>query len=287
MVAAVCVFSIMDALLKRLSTHYAPMQVACLRCFSSLVFVAGTVIWNRSWSALRMTNPWLHLARGVLGTTMLGCFVFAVHRLTMAQTYSLFLCAPLLMTALSVPILGERVPGRRWLAIAIGLSGVLVILQPWGTGISSMIAAAAAALATVCYALSALTVRFLSRRNSTIAMVFWMLALVGTASLILATDEWRPIMSDDWAWIAAVGLSGSLGQTWLTDAFKHAPASVVGPFEYTAIVWAFAIDWVFWSAAPNLSLLIGAGIVIATGVFIVLDERRLADLTLIPASPPP
>jgi drug/metabolite transporter (DMT)-like permease len=74
---------------------------------------------------------------------------------------------------------------------------------------------------------------------------------------------------------------------WLTDAFRRAPPSVVGPFEYTAILWAFAIDWIFWSASPSLSLVIGACIVIASGVVVILDERRLGQLALNPASPPP
>ena len=287
MVAAVCVFSIMDALLKRLSSHYGPMQVACLRCLASLFFVLLPIIGRGSWATLRPTYPLLHLARGVLGVIMLGSFVFAVHRLSLAETYSLFLCAPLLLTALSVPIHGDHVPGKRWLAIALGLCGVLVILQPWGKGFNSMIAAGAAALSAVCYAISALTVRSLGRKNSTISMVFWFLLLVGVGSGVLALGDWHPVASSDWLWLVGVGVSGSIAQLWLTDAFRRAPASVVGPFEYSSILWAFVIDWIFWSAVPTLNLIVGAAIVIASGIFIILDERRLAELALTPASPPP
>src|ERR1700686_4940917 len=182
MIAAVFIFSIMDALMKRLSAHYGPLQIACPRSLSSLVCL-------RSWASLRAAGPMLHAFRGLLGVTMLTSFVFAVHRLTLAQTYSLFLAAPLLMTALSVPIHGERVSGRRWLAIACGMSGVLLILQPWGNGAFSMVAAAAAALATVCYSLSALTVRTLGRRNTSMSMVFWYLGLVGVGSGLLAIND--------------------------------------------------------------------------------------------------
>ena len=114
MIAAVFVFAIMDSLLKRLSSHYGPLQVSFLRCFSSLVLLTCTIAFQRAWPQLRGGQPLLHLLRGALGVGMLGCFVFAVHRLTMAQTYSLFLAAPLLMTALSVPMHGEVVTGRRW-----------------------------------------------------------------------------------------------------------------------------------------------------------------------------
>jgi drug/metabolite transporter (DMT)-like permease len=287
MMAGVFVFSIMDSLMKRLSTHYGPMQISCLRSFSSWLLLLLPIAWQRTWTTLRPSGLSLHFFRGLLGIAMLGSFVFAVHRLTLAQTYALFLAAPLLMTALSVPIHGEKVTRKRWLAIIVGLSGVLVILQPWGGGRFSMIAAGAAAAATICYSLSALTVRTLSRSNSTMSMVFWYLLLVSVGSGVLAIGDWRPFLSADWGWLIGIGVTGALGQKWLTDAFRRAPPSVVGPFEYTAILWAFAIDWVFWSASPSLSLIIGACIVIASGIVVIVDERRLGQLSLSAASPPP
>jgi drug/metabolite transporter (DMT)-like permease len=287
MAAAVFVFSIMDALMKRLSSHYGPLQVGCLRSISSLLFLLLPIAWRRSWEDLRPKNPAMLGLRAVLGITMLGSFVFAVHRLSMAQTYSLCLAAPLLMTALSVPIQGERVTGQRWLAIAVGFGGVLVILRPWGDSGFSMIAAAAAALATIAYSLNALTLRSLGRGNSSMSLVFWYLLLVSIGSGLLSLGDWRPIQSGDWGWLIGVGLSGALGQIWITSAFRRAPPSVVGPFEYTSILWAFAIDWTFWSVAPSLGLVVGAAIVIASGIFVVLDERRLDRLALTPATPPP
>jgi drug/metabolite transporter (DMT)-like permease len=287
MVAAVFVFSIMDSLMKRLSAHYAPLQISCLRCITSWLFLLLPITWQGYWGSLRPRNPPLHLFRALLGIGMLGSFVFAVHRLSLAQTYALFLAAPLLMTALSVPIHGEKVAGRRWLVIVVGLSGVLVILQPWGRGSFSLIAAAAAALATLCYSLSALTVRSLGRSNSSMSMVFWYLLLVSIGSGVLAMGDWRPVPVADWGWLVGIGFTGALGQMWLTDAFRRAPPSVVGPFEYTAILWAFAIDWIFWSASPSLSLVVGACIVVVCGIVVILDERRLGQLALNPESPPP
>jgi len=287
MIAAVFVFAIMDSLMKRLSSHYEPLQVSCLRSLSSWLFLLLPITWQRSWAALRPRNAPLHLFRAVLGIVMLGSFVFAVHRLSLAQTYSVFLAAPLLMTALSVPIHGEHVTGKRWLAIIVGLSGVLVILQPWAKSSFSMMAAAAAAAATICYSLSALTVRTLGRGNSSMSMVFWYLLLVGAGSGVLSIGEWRPVPVSDWGWLIGIGLTGALGQMWLTDAFRRAPPSVVGPFEYTSILWAFAIDWIFWSASPTFSLVAGACVVIASGIVIILDERRLGSMALNPASPPP
>jgi drug/metabolite transporter (DMT)-like permease len=191
------------------------------------------------------------------------------------------------MTALSVPIHGDRVTARRWLAIACGLGGVLLILQPWAGGAFSMVAAAAAAIATVCYSLSGLTVRTLGRRATSMSMVFWYLGFVGIGSGILAVGDWRAIQPGDWWWLGAIGVSGGLGQLWLTEAFRQAPPSVVGPFEYTAILWAFVIDWVFWSAAPSPSLLVGAAIVVASGIVVIVDERRMAGAAVARDCPPP
>ena len=287
MVAAVFVFSIMDALMKRLSSHYGPLQISCLRCVSSWLFLLLPIGWQRPWAALRPTNLPLHLFRALLGIGMLACFVFAVHRLSLAQTYAMLLAAPLLMTALSVPIHHEKVTRKRWLAIIVGLGGVLVILQPWGGGSVSLIAASAAALATICYSLNVLTVRTLGPGNSSMSLVFWYLLLVSVGSGVLAIGDWRPVLTADWGWLIGIGVTGALGQMWLTDAFRRAPPSVVGPFEYTAILWAFAIDWIFWSAAPSLSLILGACIVIASGIFVIVDEHRLSRLALAQAVPPP
>jgi drug/metabolite transporter (DMT)-like permease len=287
MISAVFVFAIMDATMKRLSSHYPAVQISCMRSLASLICIAAPIVWRRSWSDLKATTPVLHVVRGFLGVSMLVTFIFAVNRLSLAQTYSLFLAAPLLMTALSVPLFGDRVTRSRWAAIVAGLVGVVVILKPWSHGGMPLLAAGSAAAATVCYSLSALTVRTLGSRNSSMSMVFWYLALVSVGAGVLSIAGWQPIRSDDWKWLAAIGVSGALGQYWLTDAFRRAPPSVVGPFEYTAILWAFLIDWLFWSSNPSVSLVIGAGVVIASGIFVILDERRLSEIELMRGAPVP
>ena len=276
MLAAVFVFAIMDALLKGLSARYGPLQVACLRCFSSLVCLSPVLLRRRSWDRLRIQRPLWHGARAALGITMLACFVYGVRRLTLSQTYSLYLTAPLMMTALSVPLFRERVRARRWLLIVCGLSGVLVILQPWRAGAFALVPAAAIVLATLCYSLSALMVRSLGRFHSPLSLVLWYLLLVGLGSGALAARAWLPIEPYDWGLFAGVGLTGALGQLWITHAFSSAPPSVVAPFEYTALIWAFAIDRIVWSTSPTSTLLIGAAIVVVTGIVIIEEERRVA-----------
>ena len=287
MIAAVFVFSIMDALMKGLTARYPPVQVASLRSLSSLVCMLIVIGARGSWRDVRPSGIKWHLLRGLLGIVMLSCFIYAVHRLTLAQTYSIYLTAPLMMTALSVPLFHEKVSTSRWLAILIGLGGVIVILKPWGKGTYTFAAAAAAMLSTVCYALSALTVRALSRTNTSSALVFWYLVIVGLSCALIAAPGWQPIGGADWLWLAGIGITGALGQFWLTVAFSRAPPSVVGPFEYTSILWAFGIDRLFWGASPTLNLIIGAVVVIGSGIFVIEEERRLAQRPATPETPRP
>ena len=276
MLAGVFVFAIMDALMKGLSTRYGALQVSFIRSVSSLAFVLPILAWQRSWRELRVTEwPWV-LARGLLGIAMLASFVYGVRSLTLSQTYSLYLTAPLVMTALSVPIFKEQVRARRWVAILAGLGGVLVILRPWQERAYELLPSAAILITTLCYSLSALTVRALSRTQTRVALVFWYLLLIAIGSGALAAHEWVPLRHDDGWLIAGIGLTGTLGQLWLTAAFSYAPPSVVGPFEYTALLWAFAIDRLVWHTSPTAHLILGALIVIAAGIFIIEDERRMA-----------
>jgi drug/metabolite transporter (DMT)-like permease len=286
MVGAVCVFAVMDAVMKRVSGNYGPFQIASLRCFSSLIILLVPLTWNRSWAQLRSTRMPLHVLRGALGVAMLALFVYAVRHLSLAETYSLFLCAPLMITALSGPLLGDRIPLVRWVAVAIGLGGVLYILRPGAGGIASLGGVAAAAAALV-YALSAITVRTLGRTDPALSMVFWFLLLAGIGAALLGLGDWRPIASGDWLWFALIGVSGFLGQYGITVAFKYAAPSVVAPIEYTAILWAIGIDWLFWAVMPSRNMIVGASIIIASGLYVIWNERRSSREAVEPACPPP
>ena len=134
MLLAVALFSVMDAQLKLLAAHYGPMQVAFLRGAASLPFVLLPVLVRGRLARLRPVNVRLHLLRGALSVLMLGSFVYAVRESSLATTYSIFMCAPLVVAAISAPLLGERVAGAQWSAIAAGLAGVLLMIAPRGGG---------------------------------------------------------------------------------------------------------------------------------------------------------
>ena len=276
MLAAVGMFALMDAALKTLSEHYPPFQVAALRGLSSLPIVLAWALWTAGPMALVRVRWSLHLLRGVLGIAMMASFVYALKRLPLSTAYSIFFVAPLLITALSVPILRERVGPRRWTAIGVGLLGVLVVLRPTGEGVLSM-AGLAVLLAATGYAVSAITVRVLARTDSNQAMVVWLLALMALGAGALALPDWVPLRTQDLWIIAGIGIFGSVGQYTITEAFRLGEASLIAPLEYTALVWGVALDLALWGVLPDSITWLGAAIIIASGLYLIRREKVHAE----------
>ncbi|MGQ4582745.1 EamA family transporter [Lysobacter sp. F60174L2] len=276
MLLAVAVFSLMDAGLKELAGRYPPLQVATLRGASSLPFVLA---WVAATSGLRplLRVRWpLHLLRGAIGIGMMAAFAYALRTLPLTTAYSIFFIAPLLITALSVPLLGEKVGPRRWAAIAIGLLGVLVLLRPTGDGLLSW-AALAVVVAALGYAVSAITVRVLGRTDSTASMMVWLLVFMAIGGGVLAAPGWVSIRPVDLWVIAGVGLAGALGQYAITEAFRIGEASRIAPLEYTALVWGVLLDVALWGVLPDAVTWLGAAIIVASGLYLLRRERIRAE----------
>ena len=276
MLAAVATFSLMDAGLKLLSAHYPPFQVAALRGASSLPLVLAWALATTGLAPLLRVRWPLHLLRGALGIAMMASFVYALRTLPLTTAYSIFFIAPLLITALSGPFLGERVGPRRWGAIALGLLGVLVLLRPTGEGVLSL-AALAVLLAALMYSVSAITVRLLARSDSTQAMMVWVLALMALGAGLLAWPHWVPIRGADLWLICGVGIAGALGQYAITEAFRLGEASLIAPLEYTALVWGVLLDATLWGVLPDAVTWLGAGIIVASGLYLLRREHVHAE----------
>ena len=272
MLAAVLLFALMDAGLKLLSSQYPPLQVAALRGLSSLPLVTLWVLATvPARSLLRVHWP-LHLLRGALGIAMMAGFVYGLRTMPLSTAYAITFVAPLLVTAMAGPLLKERVGVGRWIAIVIGLVGVLVILRPTGEGMLTG-GGLAILIAAICYALGAVTVRMLAQRDSTQAMVFWFVVLLSLGAWLLALPAWKPLQPAHGWIIAGVGISGSLAQVALTEAFRRGEASLIAPLEYTALVWGVLLDVALWSVLPDGVTWIGAGIIVASGLYLLRREK--------------
>ncbi|MEO6855416.1 MAG: DMT family transporter, partial [Rhodoferax sp.] len=245
MVVAVGSFSVMDAALKTLSHHYPPLQVASMRGLVALPLVALYVLWRKELPSLWKVRWPLHLLRMVIGVTMLSLFVTALRTLGLAEAYTIFFIAPLLITVLSIPVLQERVRPRHWLALAGGLCGVVVALRPDQEAFLSLGALAVLGSA-VCYAVSAVTGRVLSRTDSSAALVFWGTSGLALGAGVLAWPHWVAVLPGDAPVLAVIAVSGFAGQLAITQAFRYGQAAVVAPFEYTALAWGMALDGLLW-----------------------------------------
>jgi drug/metabolite transporter (DMT)-like permease len=272
MLVAVAAFSGMDTLLKLLSEHYPPMQVVALRGASAVPFMVVPLVLMRRLRLLKPVRMGMHILRALLQLFVLVAFVYSVRVLSLADAYAIFLSAPLIVTALSVPLLKEHVGWRRWVAICVGLVGVITMLKPSTSSLVSF-GAVAALLSAAGYAFNAIALRVVTRTDSTVSVTFWMISLMTAMALCLAAPHWTPIRDEDWVLLAGIGLFSSVAQHLLTEAFRVAPPSVVAPFEYTALLWGIGIDRVVWGVFPNSRVYIGGGIVIASGLYLIWREH--------------
>jgi drug/metabolite transporter (DMT)-like permease len=273
MVGAVALFSAMDALLKLLVERYPPMQVTTLRGVASLPFLLLPFLIRGRWHRLSTRRWHWHLGRAAIGVVMLSSFIFAVQRLSLADTYSIFMCAPLLIAALSVPLLREDVATGQWVAIAIGLAGVMVMLRPTGAGWAT-VGGLAALLSAICYAVSAIALRVLSRSETNESLVFYFTLFLSVGAGFLALPGWRSMLLTDLPLIVGVGFLGATAQHLITEAFRSAPASIVAPFEYTALLWGVLLDLAIWQVVPGAITLVGGAVVICAGLYLIARERR-------------
>ena len=272
MLAAVGLFSLMDSGLKLLSARYPPFEVATFRGAASFPWVLAWALATVGWRPLLRIRWSLHVLRAALSVTMIACFVYALKRLPLSNAYTIFFIAPILITALSVPFLGEQVGPRRWIAIAIGFIGVVIALRPSAEGVTGM-AGLAVLFAALCYAVSAITTRILARTDSTQMMMVWLMLLMTLGAFVIAAPAWAAVARADWLLIAGVGITGALGQYAITEAFIRGEASLLAPLEYTALAWGVGLDLALWGVLPDKITWIGAAIIVASGLYLLRRER--------------
>ncbi|MFD2367631.1 DMT family transporter [Pseudoduganella sp. GCM10020061] len=276
MMIAVVMFALMDTVMKMLAETLPAIQVAALRSLASLPLVCLYLLWRGAFGGIFRIRYSLHLLRAAVGISMLFFFAYGLKSLSLAQAYTIFFVAPAMVTALSVLILGEQVDARRWIAIVVGLVGVVIALRPSGEGFLTLggLAILGSALG---YAISAIAGRILARTERSEHMVFWLMCMMAIGATALALPSWKAIGVQH-AWLlVALAVSGFFGQLAITEAFSHGHASAVAPFEYTALAWGVAIDFALWQVLPDGYTMLGAAIIIASGIYLIRHEKVHAE----------
>lgn len=268
-VACLCVN---DALAKTLTAAYSPIQIQFLRNLIALPF-AILIAWKMGGAAgLRSHKPLAHLFRGGLWIAATIMFFTSLKYLGLAEATALIFVAPLFITALSALIFREPVGWRRWLAVVIGFAGVLIAVRP-GTAAFQPISLLPVATALV-YAMLMLSARWVDTRESGWTLLLYMTGTGVVLSLFIIPFVWIPVQSEHLWLFVAVAIFGTAGMTLMTQAFRLAPAVVVAPLDYSAIIWATLLGWLFWTEIPDALTFVGAAVIIASGVFIIWREHR-------------
>jgi drug/metabolite transporter (DMT)-like permease len=271
---AMALFTAQDAIAKYLAEAGVSIwQLMFCRAFFAFLPILPLIHVRRGWAALRTRRPRDHLARALVAMATLLCFFYGVRVIPLADAYALSFTAPLLMTALSVPLLGERVGWHRWSAVAVGFVGVVVMIQP-GAGVFEP-AALVVLAGTLLYSFGIILVRGLSATEASLTIVFYF-SLFGSLVSALALP-FAGALPTDWragGLMVALGVVGGLAQLCLTRAYALAPVAVIAPFDYTAMVWAVLVGFIVFGDVPQPPVVAGAALVIAGGIYVIHREAR-------------
>lgn len=267
--AAVALFSVMDALSKLMTARFDPIELVWGRYLVILMLLTPPLL--RRPRLLVTARPGLQLLRGVgvLGSAVF--FIAALARLAQAEATAIGFASPLLVTALSIPLLHEHVGIRRWSAVVAGFIGVLLVIRP-GSGAMGP-AAVLPLLSAACWALSIVVTRRMGRADPPATTLFYS-TLVGFALCAAALPLiWRPTTVADWAMMTAMGLLSAAGQYLLIAALARGAASLLAAFSYSQMLWSTLMGFIVFGAVPAPWTWVGAAVIIASGLYILHRER--------------
>lgn len=274
MVLAGAMFSLLDSQAKE-AIQTLPVSVVVFFRYLIAVFMAAAVLWRTGTPQLFLTrHPALQVLRGLLLLMSTGLNFLALQYLQLAQTSAIAFTVPLWVCALSVPLLGERVGLQRWTAVIVGFLGVLVIMRP-GTGSFhwAMFMSLASALASALYNI---VTRKVGGRDRAETSLFYVSLFGAMFAAMPLHFQWQVPHGWQWLQLCGIALAGSLGHFSLIQAHRLAPASVLAPFSYTQIVSMIFMGYLLFGDLPDFWTLVGAAIVVASGLFVFMREQVLA-----------
>lgn len=272
-IAAVFTFSLQDALSKHLAVEYNTLMVVMIRYWVFAAFVIALAL--RRPGGLRRgvatRQPWLHFARAALLVTEICVIVLSYTAIGLINTHAVFAVCPLLVAALSGPVLGEKVGLDLWIAIATGLVGVLIILQP-GSGVFTLAALLPLASATM-YALYSLLTRRATQVEDAFLSLFWSAVIGSGLMTAVGLWFWEPMSRADWLWMGLYASMAILANWFVIKCYEVAEASVVQPFAYLQIVFVSFVAIVIFDETLKPNVALGVVVVIAAGLFTLWRQR--------------
>jgi drug/metabolite transporter (DMT)-like permease len=276
MIATTFVFAVQDGISRHLASEYNVLMVVMVRYWFFAAFVTAIAYRKAGGirAAARTEQPLLQILRGLILATEICVMIYAFTLLGLIESHAVFASYPLLVAALSGPILGEVVGWRRWTAIFIGFVGVLIILKP-GFGVFSP-AAIVALAAALLFALYGLLTRFASRKDTAATSFFWTGVSGSVMMTVIGASYWEPMISSDWIWMGTLCITGALGHWLLIKTYEAAEASAVQPFAYLQLVFVSFIGVLVFGESIELNVAIGAAVVVCAGLFTLWRARKAA-----------
>ncbi len=274
MIATTFVFAMQDGISRHLAGEYNVWMVVMIRYwfFAAFVMTVSAKMAGGLRRAAQTDQPLLQSFRGVLLAVEICVMVYAFTVIGLVNALAVFTVYPLIVAALSGPILGEKVGWMRWGAIGIGFIGVLIILKP-GIGVfqpGALIAVASASL----FALYGLLTRFAARKDSAATSFFWTGVMGCVFMTVVGIWHWETMIPTDWAWMAVLCMTGAFGHYLLIKCYEVAEASAVQPFAYLQLVFGAALGVMVFNEVIETNVAIGAAIVVGAGLFTLWRERR-------------
>ncbi|MEM5541554.1 DMT family transporter [Sulfitobacter sp. AS92] len=273
MVATTMVFAVQDGLSRHLAENYNVLMVVMIRYWFFAAFVIALALRKAGGirKAAATTQPAVQILRGVLLSAQICTMVLGFTILGLVESHAVFTCYPLLVAALSGPILGEKVGWRRWAAIGVGFIGVLVILQP---GLRVVDPAAAIPLAgAAMFAVYGLLTRYVARRDNTATSFFWTGVTGAVVMTAVGVWFWEPMTPGNWLLMGTLCITGVTGHWLLIRCYEVAEASAVQPFAYAQLIFTVIIGLSVFSEVLRPSVVLGAGMIVAAGLFTLWRER--------------
>lgn len=272
MLSGMLMFTLNDTMGKWLVGIFPIGQVILLRSIAALIVLAPFV-WKIGVRPLfDLDRPLLQISRVVLSTAEVSAFYFAVAYMPLADVMTYWLASPIYVAALSPFVLGERVGWRRWTAIAIGFVGVMVALEPSKAVFSAP--ALISIFGSMAFAFMMITARSLRGTPDTV-LVFWQTLGAGVAGLATIPFAWVPPAASDVALLALLGVVSMTAHVLVNRAFKLADAAIVAPLQYTQLFWAIIFGYIFFHDLPSATMMAGAALIVASGLFIFFRENKL------------
>lgn len=273
MIATTFCFACQDALSRHLAGEYNVFMIVMIRYWFFAAFVVALAM--RAPGGLRAAvhshYPLVQAARGLLLATEICVMVASLVLLGLVESHAVFVCFPLLVAALSGPVLGEKVGWRRWLAIGAGFVGVLIILRPGHAVFTPL--ALIPFVAALLFALYSLLTRYVAQKDAAAVSFFWTGVVGAVAMTGIGLWHWEPMTAPDWGWMLLLSGLAVLGHWLLIKAYEVAEASDVQPFTYFQLVFASLFGITLFGEVVRWNVVLGAGIVVAAGLFALWRQR--------------